>query len=449
MPRKLSIRTSTLLALVAIFAALAPVSVYAQSKEDQVKAAEAAVQKGDIEGAATAYCDLTKVDSTFAGKCRSFGNLVEGERKNDAQRIKDGKAALDSGDFDTAKSKFRAVKLNENKATAADYLNNKIPAAENAAKQAAAAQQQQQQQQAQQAIAGKVSQARDAFNRKDYEAAKAALAGVNTPEAQSLMQQITQAEGAASAAAQSDNLYKQKVSEGDNFMAQGKFSDAENSYRAAAGLKGSTPADLRDKIAKAESGARAALAGNVSGKLVDTSQQAVAGASVLLDSPSTGFRKKTTTDGGGNFRFEGVPAGSYSLAATKSGRLLSNQKISVAASQSAVAALVAAAAPPGGAAEGDALENGIRLFYKGSPDDLQQAELALGDTGAKGKKAALGNFYLGATRLARYYLAGEPKDQQSLYLDALDAFRQAKRVAGFKPPDEISPKIQKVWKTVR
>ena len=432
----------------ALFCALWPAPVRAQSKDDLLKQAQAAEQKGDIEGASNAYCELAKQDTaTYAPRCRTYSNLVSKERENDAGRIKDGKAALASGDFDTAKQKFSAVKLAENKATAADYLNNKIPAAEKAAQAAQAAAQQQQQQQAQQAIAGKISQARDLFNSKNYEGAKAALAGVNTPEAQQLLTQITQAENSANQASQTQQLYNQKVSEGDSLMAQGKYNDAENAYRAAAGIRGSTPGDLQAKITQAEERARSAQNGSVSGQLLDEGGNAVSGAVIMLDGPTRG---RTTTDRSGNYRFASVAPGSYTLIATKAGRKLDSKQFSVAASQPSVQAMVAKAAPAGGEDAGDSLVKAIELFYSGKPDDLQQAELMLTGAEFKGKKQGLAEFYLGATRLARYYLAGEGKDQQSMYLDALDAFRQAKRIAGFQPPsDMISPKIQKVYAQAR
>ena len=138
MPSKSWIRTSSL--LLAVVLALSPPLAHAQSKDDLLKQAQAAESKADIEGAANAYCELAKMDTgTYGSKCRIYSNQVSKERENDANRIKEGKAALSSGDFDTAKQKFAAVKLTENKNVASDYLSNKIPQAEKAAATAAAA----------------------------------------------------------------------------------------------------------------------------------------------------------------------------------------------------------------------------------------------------------------------------------------------------------------------
>ncbi|MGH9668505.1 MAG: hypothetical protein ACRD3A_00130, partial [Terriglobales bacterium] len=60
----------------------------------------------------------------------------------------------------------------------------------------------------------------------------------------------------------------------------------------------------------------------------------------------------------------------------------------------------------------------------------------------------LSQFYLGASKLTRYYLSGA-KDN-GLKRDAEAAFRLAKQTAGFKPPGEsvVSPKILKAYQDV-
>jgi hypothetical protein len=428
-----------LMSLVLVLCApLAP----AQSQQELLQQAQAAERDGKLEAAEVAFCALAKSDASYMSKCKTYSDLANKERQNDAKRLADGRAAFRAKDYEEARKQFRNVKTEQAKAEAADYLNTKIPAAE---KELAAAQQQEQQQQAQQQVTSKIQRARDALGRQDFDGARNALAGVDTPEARSLLSQITQAEKTTQAQGQ----YDQKVRDGDAAFSQGRYSDAANSYRAAAGLRGSTPDDLKRKIDDAENRMRSAQNGSVSGQILDTSRQPVARANITLES-SNGARQSMQSDAGGNFRFSSVAPGSYLVAASKDGRPLDSKRVSVAPSESAVAALVAMAAPaPGQAPDSATLERAIALFYRGSPEDLQQAEWMLRDFAVKGKKKGLSDFYVGASKLARYYLAGASKDQETLYNEAVDAFRQAKRVAGFRPPLEISPKILRVYQQAR
>ena len=60
-------------------------------------------------------------------------------------------------------------------------------------------------------------------------------------------------------------------------------------------------------------------------------------------------------------------------------------------------------------------------------------------------KVGLAKFYRGATKLTRFYL--DPRADNALYEDAVQEFKDAKRVRGFTAPDTkyISPKILKVY----
>ena len=80
----------------------------------------------------------------------------------------------------------------------------------------------------------------------------------------------------------------------------------------------------------------------------------------------------------------------------------------------------------------------------------QQAENDLSGYAGQGPKKALALFYLGASKLARYYLAGEPKDQSDVYQTAINNFRNAKQSApDFRPPEQyVSPRIIKVFNEV-
>lgn len=426
---------------------LAPGLLLAQNKDQLLQKAQAAEKAGDVEGAALSYCELAKIDTpTYGGRCQAYSNTLNKLIDTDGKHMQKGKSAFGDKDYDTAKQEFRAVKTSGFKKEAEDYLNNKIPQAE------AAAQQQQQQQQAAAASAAAAKQtqnlqaAKDAMKAGDFATARS-LANQAGPDGQALLPQIAQAEKNA----QSQSAYTSAVQSGDSLAAQGKFADAVTQYRQAAALKGSTPDDLRRKIDEAENRMKAAQSGSVSGQILDASRQPLGGARVVIQS-SSGFKQTTTSDGGGAFRFDRVPPGAYMVAASKGGRTVANSRVNVDPGQSAAASLVAAAAAANGDDQGSDLERAVALYYKGSPDDLLQVELLLDNSGGKGKKKALSDFYLGASKLSRYYLAGANKDdkeQKALYTEAVKAFGDAHRVAGFKPPLEMSPKILRVYQTAR
>jgi len=86
-------------------------------------------------------------------------------------------------------------------------------------------------------------------------------------------------------------------------------------------------------------------------------------------------------------------------------------------------------------------------YYRGA---YQQVESDLSGYAGQGPKKALALFYLGASKLARYYLAGEPKDQSEVYQAAITSFRDAKQSApAFRPPEHyVSPRIMKVFNEV-
>ena len=92
------------------------------------------------------------------------------------------------------------------------------------------------------------------------------------------------------------------------------------------------------------------------------------------------------------------------------------------------------------------LAKGIREFYQGL---FEKSEVHITDyLDVNGSKTGLSHFYLGASKLTRFYLSGE-KDS-GLKRDADAAFRLAKKTSGFNPPGEsfLSPKILKAYQDV-
>ena len=82
-------------------------------------------------------------------------------------------------------------------------------------------------------------------------------------------------------------------------------------------------------------GARAQnVTASVTGRVVDPADAILAAASVTLTSQDTGAARQATTDPSGNFRFNEVPPGTYSIQVQASGfKALKEQNISVSASE--------------------------------------------------------------------------------------------------------------------
>ena len=65
--------------------------------------------------------------------------------------------------------------------------------------------------------------------------------------------------------------------------------------------------------------------GNLAGIVTDSSNAAVAGASVDLESPANGLKRNTPTESNGSFLFAELPVGAYTLTVTRAG--FTTQKI--------------------------------------------------------------------------------------------------------------------------
>jgi TolA-binding protein len=92
------------------------------------------------------------------------------------------------------------------------------------------------------------------------------------------------------------------------------------------------------------------------------------------------------------------------------------------------------------------LADGIRNYYDA---DFTGAEAKLKQyLDAGGQRRGAAEFYLGASKLTRFYLAGPNSEDAALLADAKNAFRLASKVEGFTAPETfVSPKIIDVYKT--
>src|ERR1035438_5394546 len=65
--------------------------------------------------------------------------------------------------------------------------------------------------------------------------------------------------------------------------------------------------------------AQATSSGTIQGTVVDPSQGVIVGADVVITSKSMGEKRTAATNGEGNFRFDLLSAGAYSVKVTKTG----------------------------------------------------------------------------------------------------------------------------------
>ncbi len=408
------------------------------AQEDQkaklLEQAAVAEHAGKLEAAETAYCALAKLDKEYAAQCKLYSDIAEKERQRDIERLDAAKTAVLEHNFDRARQQFSSVKTERAQAEAQDWLENKLPAAQREWQQS------QEQQRQQQQIANKINQAKQAMQNHDYLTAKDLLNTVDTPESRSMLTQISDAQEKV----RTQQQYDQFVQSGDDSLSRGRLSEALASYRKAAAMSQASE-ELRKKIDDTQAKLSAASNGTISGEVIDSGHHPVAGASIVVGVGS-GIGQSGYSGADGTFKITGIAPGSYLVTASKNGRELESRRIAVAAAEE-VNVVLTGGGQSSAAATSDvsSLVRAIATFYRNRPDDLRHAEWMLENYVAVGKKQALSQFYLGAARLSRYYLAGAKTDDGELLRRAQDAFRRAKAVSGFRPPTDISPRILKAY----
>lgn len=416
---------------------LALCGVMAAQEDQKAKLLEQAAiaeHNGKLEGAEAAYCALAKLDKDYAAQCKLYSDVAEKERQRDLERLDAAKTAVLEHNFDRARQQFNSVKTERAQAEAQDWLDNKLPAAQRDWQQA------QQQQRQQQQIAAKINQAKQAVSNHDFLTAKDLLNSIDTPESRALLTQISDQEEKI----RTQQQYDQLIQSGDDSLSRGRLAEALASYRKAAAM-GQTSEDLRKKIDDTQEKLSAASNGTISGEVIDSSHHPIPGASIVVGVGS-GIGQSAYSGADGSFKIAGIAPGSYMVTASKNGRELESRRIAVAAAEE-VNVVLTGGGESAAAATSDvsSLVRAISTFYRSSPDDLRHSEWMLENYVAVGKRQALSQFYLGAARLSRYYLAGAKADDGELLRRAQDAFRRAKAVSDFRPPTDISPRILRVY----
>lgn len=430
-------RNRTLFSL--LLAALLAPAAFAGKKEDLLKQAQAAVSSRNLEEAARAYCELARMDSKYQGDCNINTQEAERERKRNEDRFAEGLKFFHSGAWDDAEQKLKNIKTGPRLAEAQRMLAQ-IPGKRREAEENAN----------DAALNARFDQAVQAYNRNDFNAARSQFSqltsGKRAGDANNYLNKIKQ--------------YESAIAEGDRLSAAGNHRQALSSYNDAATLKSDGPGDPRGKAsqmqarlsAPAQAPAQSAPTQTVA-RIANTPtpppRQIVAAAVKQPERPKLDvgklMREAAAARGKGDSaaakgKYLAVLAEDSNNAAARSALMALHQEEDNKPQQAAAPKIQASS-------EADVmLVRAISEYYQGA---YSEAETHIKDyLGVNGSKTALSQFYLGASKLTRYYLGGS--DDKKLYNDAQAAFRMAKKTDGFQPPGEtfVSPKILKVYQSL-
>lgn len=408
------------------------------SKDDDYKAAQAAASAGRAEEAARLFCQLDPGFKDAGMMCGIMKKEAQKEVQKNEDRFQEGLKAFNEKRYDDARQKFQNVRTGPRAEEAKQYITGKIPAA-------IAAQERESTAGVESAASQKFDQAIQAYNRNDFNGARSlfqSVTGGKKGEADNYLNRMKQFESA--------------MAEGDRLSAAKNYKAAQGSYNEAATLKGDGPGNPRDKASH--------MASLGSGS---TTTPPVITATTTTKPPPV-----TTTTTPPITRAPVVAAVKEpSKPKVDVGRLLAEAEAAkangdIASAKSKYIAVLAAdeknvqakvglerlpkeTGPTERKASSEAdvmLAKGIREYYQGL---FEKAEVHIDDyLNVNGSKTGLSHFYMGASKLTRFYLSGER--DSGLKRDAEAAFRLAKQTAGFKPPGEsfVSPKILKVYQDV-
>lgn len=443
MSKKSSLLTDAARGLTLGLALLLPLSAFAARKDDLYKQAQAAVSSGKVEDAARLFCEVAKEDAAYKDakqNCTIYTQEADRERKRNEDRFQEGVRAFQDKRWDDAEQKFKNVRSGPRVEEARQYVNSRIPAA----KAAAAGEENEK------VMAQRFEQGVQAYQRNDFGGAKSALNGVSGSkegEARNYLNKIRE--------------YEQAMAEGDKLASAQNHRGALGSYNEAATIKGDGPGDPRGKAAQMERALAAASTGSPS--TTTTTATNVPPPNTTTSKPPTTTTTTTARPVEAAIKEPSRPQVDVAKvmreaeAAKERGDIASARGkylsvLSVEPNNRQVQAALASlpkdtsTAAPKATSEADVLlATAIGEFYKGSYEDAEfHIRLYLENNGGK---AGLGQFYLGVSRLTRYFLRGAKPDDKKLMDDGIAALKVAKKTSGFRAPGEqyLSPKILKLY----
>ncbi|MGH9669553.1 MAG: hypothetical protein ACRD3A_05505, partial [Terriglobales bacterium] len=440
MSKRSLLPTDAVRGLTLALALLLPLSAFAARKDDLYKQAQAAIASGKVDDAARLFCEVAKEDAAYKDakqNCTIYTQEAERERKRNEDRFQEGLRAFQDKRWDDAEQKFKNVRSGPRVEEARQYINSRIPAAKAAATG----------EENEKVMAQRFDTGVQAYQRNDFSAAKSALSGVSGSregEARNYLNKIRE--------------YEQAMSEGDRLASAQNHRGALGSYNEAATIKGDGPGDPRGKAAQMER-AMAAAATTTTVPTTTTTTSIPPPSTTTTSKPPTITPSTTARPVEAAIKEPSRPQvdvakllrdaqaakdkGDIASARGKYLAILSaepnNRQV-----QAALASLPkeTGTAAPKATSEADVLlASAIGEFYKGSYEDAEfHIRLYLENNGGK---TGLGQFYLGVSRLTRYFLRGAKPDDRRLMDDGLSALKLAKKTSGFKAPGEqyLSPKI--------
>jgi len=422
---------SRALTFIALFAFALP--VFAAQKDDDFKAAQAAVNAGKIEDAARLFCEVSKADPGYHGgeaaqDCKIYQDQINRENARNEERFTDGVNAFSQGNLDFAEQKFKAIHTGPHLADAQSYLSTKIPAARQSAQAGAA----------EAAMSAKFDQGIQAYNNNAFSSAltlfSQVTSGSRAGEAQAYLKKIQQ--------------YQQFIQEGDSAAGAKNYKAAMDAYTQAASIKSDGPGDpggksstMRTLLAATGNGGGGGTTPPVNTQPVQQPvRAAVNNAIVEPAQPKMDVQRLLKEADAAKRR------GDYGAARGKYAAVLA-QDSSNARAHGGLDSLPTdtnSTSQKAGSEADVLLAKGIGEFYKGQYED---AEVHIKDyISVNGAKSALAYFYIASSKLTRYYLHGEQPGEKRLLNEAQDDFRSAKKTSGFAPPEKmVSPKILKIF----
>jgi hypothetical protein len=382
-----------------------------QMSPDLQKKVGDAVRQHRTDLAADYICEAAKSDPSLQGTCTSNRQQVEVQLGKFEQKYNDGMKAIQESRFEDAKTAFRTIYFGDYHDRAQDMLG-KIPALEQQARNNQQAAENTQHQEADDAR--HMADGLNAFENGDFNTARASFSrvlGTRKGEAQSWLNKIVQ--------------YEQAMNDGQQAEAQKNYETAKQKYGIAASIKSNGPGNPGSKVSAMDTLLRQTQQANnrpnTPPRQAEPPKPKVDVAKLLRDAK----RSSATGD-------------------TRAARKIYLEVLQSEPGNAEALAGVEELNKKAGSSEVDTmLADGIRAFYGGAYSDAEESLKFY--LLSKGSKVGLAKFYRGATKLTRFYL--DPNADNALYDDAVQEFKDAKRVSGFTPPDAkyISPKILKIY----
>ena len=406
--------SSTLLLAIALSAPLA----FADQKDDQYKKGTDAINAGDSVAASNAFCALPADFKDAGAQCAQYKPLAEKRLNQYKFNYSNGTQAMQSGDYSTAEIEFKKVKYGDYADEAKKQLGlipglkQKAMDAANAANANAAAEGQ---------MKAKLDAGNNAWSSGDFNAAKAALGGIagsHKSEADALLAKIKNYEG--------------KIVEAQSYALNKQYTQAAAAFGEAVRMNPSGPGDPLGQVGKMNQ-----LAAQAS----STPANASSNPPPVVKPPTP--VKQIDVNAYLADAQKALAKKDYKKARRFLGDIFAQDRNNQEAKDILASVNGADTVAAKASDEDTLLLDIVKTYYAGSYQDAED-RLKVYIYNNQGKKKGLANFYLGASMLTRYYLAGG--SDQNLRREAQNKFKAAKEVDGFKAPDKfISPKIMKVF----